>query len=115
MTAIECKDLWLSYGSASVIEGLSFSLESGKCLCIAGENGTGKSTLIKALLGLKDASRGEIVFFGGEKKHGIGYLPQRSDAQSDFPASVWEVVLSGKLTSGKRFPFHPNLSGYETS
>ena len=106
MTAIECKDLWLSYGSASVIEGLSFSLESGKCLCIAGENGTGKSTLIKALLGLKDASRGEIVFFGGEKKHGIGYLPQRSDAQSDFPASVWEVVLSGKLTSSKHLPFY---------
>ncbi len=106
MTAVECKDLWLSYGSASVIEGLSFSLEKGKCLCIAGENGTGKSTLIKALLGLKDASRGEIVFFGGEKKHGVGYLPQRSDAQSDFPASVWEVVLSGKLTSGKRLPFY---------
>ena len=106
MTAIECKDLWLSYGSASVIEGLSFSLEKGKCLCIAGENGTGKSTLIKALLGLKDASRGEIVFFDGEKKHGIGYLPQRSDAQSDFPASVWEVVLSGKLNSGKRLPFY---------
>ncbi len=106
MTAIECKDLWLSYGSASVIEGLSFSLESGKCLCIAGENGTGKSTLIKALLGLKEVSRGEIVFFDGEKKHGIGYLPQRSDAQSDFPASVWEIVLSGKLTSGKRFPFY---------
>ncbi len=106
MTAIECKDLWLSYGSASVIEGLSFSLDSGKCLCIAGENGTGKSTLIKALLGLKEASRGEIVFFGGEKKHGIGYLPQRSDAQSDFPASVWEVVLSGKLNSGKRLPFY---------
>ncbi|MBQ7779774.1 MAG: metal ABC transporter ATP-binding protein [Clostridia bacterium] len=106
MTAIECKDLWLSYGSASVIEGLSFSLESGKCLCIAGENGTGKSTLIKALLGLKEASRGEIVFFGGEKKHGIGYLPQRSDAQSDFPASVWEVVLSGKLNNGRRLPFY---------
>ena len=106
MTAIQCNDLWLSYGSASVIEGLSFSLEKGKCLCIAGENGTGKSTLIKALLGLKDASRGEIVFFGGEKKHGIGYLPQRSDAQSDFPASVWEVVLSGKLTSSKHLPFY---------
>ncbi len=106
MTVVECKDLWLSYGSASVIEGLSFSLDSGKCLCIAGENGTGKSTLIKALLGLKEASRGEIVFFGGEKKHGIGYLPQRSDAQSDFPASVWEVVLSGKLNSGKRLPFY---------
>ena len=106
MTAVECKDLWLSYGSASVIEGLSFVLEAGKCLCIAGENGTGKSTLIKALLGLKEASRGEIVFFGGEGKHGIGYLPQRSDAQSDFPASVWEVVLSGKLNSGKRLPFY---------
>ena len=106
MTAIECKDLWLSYGSASVIEGLSFSLEAGKCLCIAGENGTGKSTLIKALLGLKDASRGEIVFFDGRSKEGIGYLPQRSDAQSDFPASVWEVVLSGKLNSGKRLPFY---------
>ena len=106
MTAVECKDLWLSYGSASVIEGLSFSLEKGKCLCIAGENGTGKSTLIKALLGLKEATRGEIVFFGGEKKHGVGYLPQRSDAQSDFPASVWEVVLSGKLNGGRHLPFY---------
>ncbi len=106
MTAIECKDLCLSYGSASVIEGLSFSLDEGMCLCIAGENGTGKSTLIKALLGLKAASSGKIVLSRGASKHGIGYLPQRSDAQSDFPASVWEVVLSGRLNSGKRLPYY---------
>ncbi len=106
MTAIECRDLCLSYGSASVINGLSFSLEEGKCLCIAGENGTGKSTLIKALLGLKAASSGEIILAHGQSKHGVGYLPQRTDAQKDFPASVWEVVLSGRLSSGRSLPFY---------
>ncbi len=106
MTAIECKNLCLSYGSASVIDNLSFTLDEGRCLCIAGENGTGKSTLIKALLGLKAATSGEITLSRGASKHGIGYLPQRSDAQSDFPASVWEVVLSGRLNSGKRLPFY---------
>lgn len=106
MSAIECKELYLSYGNVTVIKDLSFSVEPGQCVCIAGENGTGKSTLIKALLGLKEASSGSIVFGSDIKKNGIGYLPQRSDAQKDFPASVWEVVLSGRLSSGKRLPFY---------
>ncbi len=106
MAVIECKDLCLSYGSVPVISSLSFSVEKGQCLCIAGENGTGKSTLIKALLGLKHATSGVISIGDGVSKHGIGYLPQRTDAQKDFPASVWEVVLSGRLSSGRGLPFY---------
>lgn len=106
MAVIECKDLCLSYGSVPVISSLSFSVEKGQCLCIAGENGTGKSTLIKALLGLKGATSGVISIGDGVSRHGIGYLPQRTDAQKDFPASVWEVVLSGRLSSGKGLPFY---------
>lgn len=106
MSAIECKNLCLSYGNMPVIKDLSFTVERGQCVCIAGENGTGKSTLIKAILGLKEASSGAIIFDSDIKKTGIGYLPQRSDAQKDFPASVWEVVLSGRLGYNKVLPFY---------
>ena len=106
MSVIECKNLTLSYGSVPVLNSLSFAVQSGECVCIAGENGTGKSTLVKALLGLKEATSGSIVFGEGVSKNQIGYLPQRSDAQKDFPASVWEVVLSGRLPSHKLLPFY---------
>lgn len=106
MAVIECKDLSLSYGNSTVLSGLTFSVESGECVCIAGENGTGKSTLVKALLGLKEASGGSIVFGTDITPSTIGYLPQKSDAQKDFPASVWEVVLSGRLSSKKLLPFY---------
>ena len=105
MTVIECKDLCLSYGSAPVLKGLSFSVSEGQCVCVAGENGTGKSTLIKAILGLKEATGGSITYCDGLSNNHIGYLPQRTDAQKDFPATVWEVVLSGRLSSGK-LPFY---------
>lgn len=105
MAVIECKNLTLSYGSTPVISDLCFKVESGQCVCIAGENGTGKSTLVKAVLGLLEATKGSILFGQGVSKDTIGYLPQRSDAQKDFPASVWEVVLSGRL-SKKIIPFY---------
>jgi zinc transport system ATP-binding protein len=105
MTVIECKDLCLSNGSSPVIKDLSVTVTDGQCVCVAGANGTGKSTLIKALLGLKEASSGSIVFSDGLSKNHIGYLPQRTEAQKDFPATVWEVVLSGRLSSG-RLPFY---------
>ena len=72
MTAIECKDLWLSYGSASVIEGLSFSLESGKCLCIAGENGTGKSGLL--VTEIQPVIRGVVVTCEGAADETVAAL-----------------------------------------
>ena len=70
-------------------------MERGEYLCIVGENGSGKSTLIKGLLGLIAPAKGKITYEPGFHNTEIGYLPQRTDAQKDFPASVWEVVSSG--------------------
>ena len=102
MTQIECKDLSLGYEGVTVCENLSFSVESGDYLCIVGNNGSGKSTLMKALLRLKAPDRGEITLCEGTTQSDIGYLPQRNEAQSDFPATVFEVVRSG-FTGKKGF------------
>lgn len=104
MSLIHCHDLTLSYDGRPVIEGLTFEVERGDCLCIVGENGAGKSTLMKALLGLKTPAAGHINL--APRLHGVGYLPQRTDAQKDFPASVWEVVLSGRLSYHRFLPFY---------
>jgi len=106
MSLIQCHNLTLSYDSRPVLTDLSFAVESGDCLCIVGENGTGKSTLIKALLGLKAPESGTITFGEGLTSTAIGYLPQRSETQKDFPASVWEVVLSGRLNCHGPFAFY---------
>lgn len=99
MTILECKDLCFSYEGKRVLEGVNFSLSAGDYLCVVGENGSGKSTLIKGLLGLKTPEEGSIAFSGGLKSTEIGYLPQQTQVQRDFPASVYEVVLSGCLNS----------------
>ncbi len=106
MSLITCDNLSLSYDSRFVIKNLSFSVEKGDYLCIVGENGSGKSTLIKALLGLKAPSSGKIFFGEGLKENEVGYLPQRTELQKDFPASVYEVVLSGCLGAHPLFPFY---------
>ncbi len=104
MAQIICKDLEFSYDGETVLSGISFSLEAGSYLCIVGENGSGKSTLMKGILGLKSASKGKIELGDGLKPTEIGYLPQQTELQRDFPASVYEVVLSGRLNSmGRRF------------
>ncbi len=90
----------------TVIENMSFEVADGDYLCIVGENGSGKSTLVKALLSLKKAEKGSIEFGEGLKKNEIGYLPQQTMAQKDFPASVYEVVLSGCLNSRGIRPFY---------
>lgn len=95
MSLISCKNICLSYENNTVVDNLSFSVEAGEYLCIVGENGSGKSTLIKAILGLKETSSGHLHFGEGLKKGEIGYLPQQTTAQKDFPASVFEVVISG--------------------
>ena len=71
-----------------------------------GENGAGKSSFMKTLLGLLPPVSGKIEFYDGLKKNEIGYLPQQTQAQKDFPASVWEVVLSGVLNNDHRCPFY---------
>ncbi|MBQ3842758.1 MAG: metal ABC transporter ATP-binding protein [Ruminiclostridium sp.] len=95
----------MKYEGVTAFEGLTFSVEEGDFVCIVGENGSGKSTLIKGLLGLKKHSGGSIVFDGVKPKE-IGYLPQQTAAQKDFPATVWEVVLSGCLNRNSFFPFY---------
>ena len=103
---IECKNLSLSYDGRVVLEGASFTVEKGDYLCIVGENGSGKSTLAKALLSLKRPASGEIIFGDGMGRGKIGYLPQQTNIQKDFPVSVNEVVLSGCLAKGGFRPFY---------
>lgn len=110
MLQIECKDLSLGYEGVAVCENLNFSVNAGDYLCIVGNNGSGKSTLMKALLRLKTPDSGEIRLGEGISQSDIGYLPQRNEAQSDFPATVLEVVRSG-FTGKKRF--FPRLTGEE--
>ena len=99
MAILECKDLGFAYEGKRVLEGVNFSLNAGDYLCVVGENGSGKSTLIKGLLGLKAPEQGSITLSDGLKATEIGYLPQQTQVQRDFPASVFEVVLSGCLNS----------------
>lgn len=106
MSLISVNSLTLSYENMTVIKELSFEVKSGDYLCIVGENGSGKSTLVKALLSLKKPLGGEIAFGDGLSAREIGYLPQQTGAQRDFPASVGEVVLSGCLNSRGIRPFY---------
>lgn len=105
MALINCNNVAMSYENNTVFTDLSFEVNSGDYLCIVGENGSGKSTLIKGLLGLKSPVKGKIEYGDGLKKTEIGYLPQQTSIQKDFPASVYEVVLSGCLNSRGIKPF----------
>ncbi len=98
MAQITCRDLSFAYDGETVLSDINFSLDAGAYLCIVGENGSGKSTLMRGILGLKAPSKGEISFCE-LKPTEIGYLPQQTQIQRDFPASVREVVLSGRLNS----------------
>ena len=94
MALITCKDLKLGYNGREIIQNLSFQVDRGNYLCIVGENGSGKSTLMRTILGLQAPMSGQIQKGDGLKESQIGYLPQQTPVQKDFPASVWEVVLS---------------------
>ena len=117
MSIINCENLTVSYEGKTIIDNLSFGIDRGDYLCIVGENGSGKTTLMKTLLGLKKPDGGSVRFEDGcdvcgnkqkdcRKDHKIGYLPQQTDFQKDFPASVWEIVLSGTLNEKKFKPFY---------
>lgn len=105
MAYITCRNLSLGYNSRPIVSGISFEVNKGDYLCIVGQNGAGKTTLMKTLLHLQDACGGEISTGDGLSPMEIGYLPQQTEVQRDFPASVWEVVLSGTLTRRKRTLF----------
>ena len=95
MTQLTCQNLAVGYEGRAVLENLNFSVCPGDYLCIVGENGAGKSTLMKTILGLQPPVRGRVLTGDGLRKNEIGYLPQQTPVQRDFPASVREIVLSG--------------------
>ncbi|HWP79294.1 MAG TPA: ATP-binding cassette domain-containing protein [Candidatus Acidoferrum sp.] len=106
MSLLACRDVSFAYEGVTVLSDINFTVEPGNYLCVVGENGAGKSTLLKGLLALKKPSSGSILAGGGLKAAEIGYLPQQTAAQKDFPASVFEVVLSGRLNSLGPRPFY---------
>lgn len=106
MKLIECKDLTIGYDNKIVLSELNLSVENGSFVYILGENGAGKSTLIKCLLKLKKPVKGSVSYCPQLKQNEIGYLPQQSDIQRDFPAGVYEIVLSGCLNKSGFKPFY---------
>ena len=105
MALIKAENLDLGYEGKTIVDGLNFEINPGNYLCIIGENGSGKSTLMKTILGLISPINGKLIFGDGLKKNEIGYLPQQTSAQRDFPASVREVVQSGLLNKCGLRPF----------
>ena len=95
MAQLICQNLTLGYDGHEILSGLSFEVNAGDYLCIVGENGSGKSTLMKTILGLQNPMRGKVETGEGLRRSEIGYLPQQTLVQRDFPASVREIVLSG--------------------
>lgn len=106
MALINVNNVSLGYEGKPIVTDLNFQVDKGDYLCIVGENGSGKSTLMKTLLGQKNVLSGKIEFSDGLKQNEIGYLPQQTQVQKDFPASVREVVMSGCLNSSRLSPFY---------
>ena len=106
MAYITATDLALGYDSQIIVQGLNFSVDRGDYLCIVGENGSGKTTLMKTLLHLRQPVGGQILTGDGLDPNEIGYLPQQTNIQRDFPASVKEIVLSGCLGRCGLRPFY---------
>lgn len=105
MSQLRCCNITIAYEKDIIVKDLSFEAERGDYISIVGENGTGKSSLLKAILGLLHVKSGEILFGDGLRRNNIGYLSQQNPMQKDFPASVFEVVLSGCLNSRGMLPF----------
>lgn len=95
MPQLQVKDLSLGYDNRIILDNLNFEVHKGDYLYIIGENGSGKSTLMKTLLHLQSPKGGQIIFGEGLRDNEIGYLPQQTEVQRDFPATIWEIVLSG--------------------
>ena len=104
--SIICEGLAVGYSGKPLCNGFDLEINNGDYICIVGENGAGKSTLIKTLVGLIPAINGKVLLRGDIDKSDIGYLPQQREMQKDFPASVWEVVLSGCLDRLGFKPFY---------
>ncbi len=106
MALLTCRDLTLGYDGREIVTGLNFEINSGDYICVVGENGSGKSTMMKTILGLQAPLGGKILFGDGLKPTEVGYLPQQTLVQRDFPASVREIVLSGCSGRAGLRPFY---------
>lgn len=106
MALLSIENLTVGYEGEAVLDNISFSIDKGDYLCIVGENGSGKTTLMKTMLGLIPPIKGQIKHGDGLKKNEIGYLPQQTVVQKDFPASVREIVLSGCQNRSRFIPFY---------
>ena len=106
MAYIKCQNLSVGYAGETLIENINFEVHEHDYLCIVGENGVGKSTLMKTLLGLVDKKEGNVEFGKNINRKEVGYLPQQTALQKDFPATVMEVVLSGNLSKIALRPFY---------
>ena len=103
---VEMQSISKHFGGVQALKNVDFRLRRGEVRALLGENGAGKSTLIKTLLNLIDKVSGRIEYGDGLKDYEIGYLPQQTVVQKDFPATVWEVVLSGTLAGSGFKPFY---------
>lgn len=106
MKLIECNNLTIGYENKIILENINISVNSGDFIYVLGENGAGKSTLIKCLLKLMKPLSGSVIYCPQLRQNEIGYLPQQSDIQRNFPASVYEIVLSGCLNKSGFLPFY---------
>ncbi|MBQ9001861.1 MAG: metal ABC transporter ATP-binding protein [Eggerthellaceae bacterium] len=106
MAYLTCTRLAVGHAGVPVVKDVSFSVSAGDALFVVGENGAGKSTLLKTLLGLLPPLAGAVSFSDGVLAGEIGYLPQKSESQRDFPASAWEVALSGRASRLGLRPFY---------
>lgn len=102
---ITCKDLSVAYENKTVLHDVTFEINDGDYICVVGENGSGKSTLIKTLVGILPFKAGHLHYLN-IKSNQIGYLPQQNNTNPDFPATVFEVVLSGFLSKKGIIPFY---------
>jgi len=103
---VRLTDAAVAIGGRPVLRGIDLEVHAGDFLALMGANGSGKSTLVRALTGLRPLTSGSLELFGTpfahfHDWHRIGFVPQRTGATSGVPASVWEVVASGKLTTRK--------------
>ncbi|MBQ1193948.1 MAG: metal ABC transporter ATP-binding protein [Lachnospiraceae bacterium] len=105
MSQLICKNITIAYEKENVVEAFSMAVEKGDYISIIGENGTGKSSLLKGILGIVPLRSGSVEFSDGVKRNNIGYLSQQNPLQMDFPASCYEVVLSGCLTKKGILPW----------
>ncbi len=114
MKQIICKSLSIGYDKNSIQNHIDISIDQKDFITIVGNNGSGKSTFMKTILGLMPSLSGEIIFASGIKNYDIGYLPQQTQRQKDFPASVWEVALSGHISRHALRPFYTRSEKLET-